>query len=195
MSTAPIGPPSGASVPPQPPPPKRNDALLWILAIVGGGFVVLVLGGLLLVSMFIRRVHVSQTGKQVEIETPAGALRVNGDQVHSTGLPVYPGAKQDKSEGSTIELSAISGAGLGLAAEKYITSDDLDQVSEWYQQQLGPSYKREEHGSAMHREHVSSDADVAYVYEKGDTTRLVALTKKPDGVDIQLLRIGKKEVQ
>ena len=34
-----------------------------------------------------------------------------------------------------------------------------------------------------------------YVYEKGDTTRLVALTKKPGGVEIQLLRIGKKEVQ
>ena len=145
--------------------------------------------------MFIRRVHVNQTGKQVEIETPAGALRVNGDQVHATGLPVYPGAQPDKSEGSTVELSAISGAGLGLATEKYVTSDDLDQVSDWYQQQLGPSYKREDHGSATHREHVSSDADVAYVYEKGDTTRLVALTKKPGGVDIQLLRIGKKEVQ
>src|SRR5580693_4845854 len=125
MSTAPIGPPSGATVPPQPPPPKRNDAVLWILAIVGGGFIVLVLGGLLLVSMFIRHVHVNQTGSQVEIETPAGALRVNGDQAHATGLPVYPGAKQDKSEGSTIELSAISGAGLGLSAEKYVTSADL----------------------------------------------------------------------
>jgi hypothetical protein len=195
MSTAPVGPPSGTSIPPQQPPPKRNDAVLWILAIVGGGFVVLVIGGLLLGSMFIRRVHVSQTGKQVEIETPAGALRVNSDQLHSTGLPVYPGAQPDKSEGSTIELSAIGGAGLGLAAEKYLTSDDLEKVSVWYKQQLGPSYKREEHGSATHRQHVSSDADVAYVYEKGDTTRLVALTKKSEGVEIELLRIGKKEVQ
>jgi hypothetical protein len=195
MSTAPIGSPSSAPGPLQPPPPKRNDAVLWILAIVGGGFVVLVLGGLLVASMFIRHVHVNQSGKQVEIETPAGALRVNGDQVHPTGLPVYPGAQPDKSEGSTVELSAISGAGLGLATEKYTTSDDLDDVAQWYQQQLGPSYKREEHGSATHRDHVSSDADVAYVYEKGDTTRLVALTKKPGGVEIQLLRIGKKEVQ
>ena len=118
MSTAPIGPPSGASVPPPLPPPKRNDAVLWILAIVGGGFVVLVLGGLLVASMFIRHVRVNQSGKQVEIETPAGALRVNGDQVHATGLPVYPGAQPDKSEGSTVELSAISGAGLGLATRK-----------------------------------------------------------------------------
>ncbi len=145
--------------------------------------------------MFIRHVHVNQTGKQVEIETPAGALRVNGDQAHATGLPVYPGAQPDKSEGSTVELSAISGAGLGLATEKYVTPDDLNDVSEWYKQQLGPSYKREDHASATHREHVSSDADVAYVYEKGDTTRLVALTKKTEGVEIELLRIGKKEVQ
>lgn len=195
MSTAPIGPPRNAPGPPQPPSPRCNDAVLWILAIVGGGFVVLILGGLLVASILIRHVHVNQSGKQVEIETPAGALRVNGDQLHPTGLPVYPGAQPDKSEGSTIELSAISGAGLGIATEKYVTSDDLDEVSAWYQQQLGPSYQREEHGSATHRQHVSSDADVAYVYEKGDTTRLVALTKKADGVEIELLRIGKKEVQ
>jgi len=195
MSTAPIGPPGSTSVPPPTPPPKRNDAVFWILAIVGGGFVVLVLGGLLVVSMFIRRVHVNQSGKQVEIETPAGALRVNGDQTHPTGLPIYPGAQPDKSEGSTVELSAISGAGLGLSAEKYVTSDGLDEVAGWYKQQLGSGYRREEHGSATHRDHVSSDADIAYVYEKGDTTRLVALTKKPSGVEIQLLRVGKKEVQ
>jgi hypothetical protein len=195
MSTAPVGPPSGPTVPQQPPHPKRNDAVLWILAIVGGGFVVLVVGGLLVASMFIHRVHVGGAGKQLEIETPAGALRVNGDQPHSTGLPLYPGAKPDESEGATVDLSADSGAGLGLAAEKYVTSDDLDQVSQWYQEKLGPSYKREEHGSATHRQHVSSDADVAYTFEKGDTTRLVALTKKSGGVEIELLRVGKKEVQ
>ena len=92
-------------------------------------------------------------------------------------------------------MSAANGAGLGLAAEKYVTSDDLDRVSQWYQEKLGPSYKREEHGSATHRQRVSSDADVAYTYEKGDTTRLVALTKKSGGVEIELLRVGKKEVQ
>jgi hypothetical protein len=194
MSTAPGGAPTGAPVPPQQ-PPKRNDAVLWIIAIVAGGFVVLVLGGLLVASMFIRRVHVNDSGKQVEIETPAGSLRVNGEQVHSTGLPVYPGAEPVKSEGAALELSAATGAALGIATEKYSTSDDLDQVSAWYQQKLGPGYKREEHGSAGHREHVSSDADVAFVYEKGDTNRIVALRKKSEGVEIELLSIGKKEVQ
>src|ERR1700690_3340109 len=188
MSTAPTGAPV-----PQQQPPKRNDAVLWIIAIVGGGFVVLVLGGLLVASMFIRRVHVNDSGKQVEIETPAGSLRVNGEQIHSTGLPVYPGAEPVKSEGAAVELSAATGAALGIATEKYKTSDDLDQVSEWYQQKLGQGYKREEHGSGGHREHVSSDADVAFEYEKGDTDRIVALTKKSDGVEIELVQVGKKE--
>jgi hypothetical protein len=195
MSTAPTGPPIGAPVPPQPSSPKRNDAVLWILAIVGGGFVVLVLGGLLLASLFIRRVHVSDSGKQVEIETPAGALRVNNDRLHSTGLPVYPDAKRIESEGSGVELSAPGGAGLAIATEKYTVSDDLAQVSQWYQQHLGPGYEREEHGSGAHRKHVNSSADVAYVYEKGDNVRVVALTKKSDGVEIELVRIGKREVQ
>jgi hypothetical protein len=195
MSTAPSGAPFGAPVPPQQPPPRRNDALLWILAIVGGGFVVLVLGGLLVASLFIRKVHVSETGNQVEIETPAGALRVNSDQLHSTGLPVYPGAKEVKSEGAAVELSAASGAGLGIATEKYIASGDLDAVSQWYTQKLGSSYERSDKGSSAHREHVSSDADVAYIYQKGDNTRIVALTRKSNGVEIELVRIGKKEVQ
>jgi hypothetical protein len=195
MSTAPIGTPSGTPVPPQTPPPKRNDAVLWILAIVAGGFVVLVLGGLLVASMFIHRIHVSDTGKQVEIETPAGALRVNNDRLHPTGLPVYPDAKRIESEGSGVELSAPGGAGLAIATEKYMASDDLDKISDWYQQKLGPGYQREEHGSATHRQHVNSDADVAYIYEKGDNVRVVALTKKSDGIEIELLRIGKKEVQ
>lgn len=194
---APGGPQMSGAFPPQQTPRKRNDAVVWILAIVGGGFVVLVLGGLLLASLFIRRVHVSDTGKQVEIETPAGALRVNGDQLHATGLPVYPGAKRSESEGSAgVELSAPGGAGLGIATEKYKTPTDLDEVASWYAQKLGPGYQREDHGSgARHREHVSSDADIAYTYEKGDNVRVVALTKKSDGVEIELVRIGTKEVQ
>jgi hypothetical protein len=195
MSTAPTGPPVGASAPQQPPPPKRNDAVFWILAIVGGGFLVLIVGGLLLASLFIRRVHVSDTGKQVEIETPAGALRVNNDRLHSTGLPVYPDAKRIESEGSGVELSAPGGAGLAIATEKYTASVDLERVSQWYQQHLGPGYEREEHGSMTHRQHVDSSAYVAYVYEKGDNVRVVALTRKSEGIEIELLRIGKKEVQ
>ena len=197
MSTTPGGAPISAPASPQQPPRKRNDAVVWILAIVGGGFVVLVLGSLLLASVFIRHVHVSGAGKQVEIETPAGALRLNGDQLHATGLPVYPGAKRGESEGSGgVELSAPGGAGLGIAAEKYKTPADLDEVSSWYAQKLGPDYQREDRGSGTrHREHVSSDADIAYTYEKGDNVRVVALTKKSDGVEIELVRIGTKEVQ
>ena len=195
MSTAPIGPPSGASVPPQLPPPKRNNAVLWILAIVGGGFVVLVLGGLLVASMFIRHVRVNQTGKQVEIETPAGALRVNGDQVHATGLPVYPGAQPDKSEGSTVEFSAIAAQAWDCHRKvRHVRRSrrSLGVVQAAARSQLSNARIA---ARATHGEHVSSEADVAYVYEKGDTTRLVALTKKSERVEIELLRIGKKEVQ
>ena len=191
MSTAPLG----SSVPPQQPPRKSNNAVLWILAIVGGGFVILVIGGLLIAGMFIKHVHVNGSGQRVEIETPAGSLSVNGDQLHATSLPVYPGAKQVKSQGANLEFSGDSGAGMGISTEKYNTPDDLDVVSAWYQQRLGAGYRREEKGSGNHRDHVSSDADVAYVYEKGDNVRVVALTRKSDGVEIALVRIGKKEVQ
>jgi hypothetical protein len=192
MSTTPIGTPT----PQQLTTRKRNNAILWILAIVAGGFVILVIGSLIIAGMFVRHVRVDNSGKQVEIETPAGSLRVNGDQAHATGLPVYPGAQPLKSEGgANVEFSAQSGAGMGLANEKYSTSDDLDEVSDWYKQRLGPGYKREDRSTAKRSDQVSSNADVAYVYEKGDNVRVVALTKKSDGIEIELVRIGKKEVQ
>jgi hypothetical protein len=192
MSTSPIGSP----VPQQLPPRKSNNALIWILAIVGGGIVILVIGGLLIAGMLIRHVRVNESGNKVEIETPAGSLRVNGDQAHATGLPVYPGAQPSKSDGgANVEFSAQSGAGMGLANEKYSTPDDLDEVAEWYKQRLGPGYKREDRGSKKRSDQVSSDADVAYVYEKGDNVRVVALTKKSGRIEIELVRIGTKEVQ
>lgn len=190
-----------SSAPMPPPQPRPKTAVWWILGILGGGFVLLVFFGLLVAGLFVRHLRVSERGKKVEIETPVGAIKVDTNQTqHPTGLPVYPGATPDTDEGGHVDLELPQGAGLGIAAEKYVTHDPLEKVSSWYAQKLGPNFRREGRDSMGPHGHGGpvNDADVAFINdsaERGNGARVVALTRKDGRIEIQLMRIGKKEVQ
>ncbi|MGH9714635.1 MAG: hypothetical protein ACRD5M_15170 [Candidatus Acidiferrales bacterium] len=179
------------------PQQKNNQALWWILGILGGALALMVILGLVVAGVVMRHVNVRENGQKVEIETPVGAIRVNSDEGHPTGLPIYPGATKVKSEGAAVEFASKDGAPLGIAAEKYETSDDLEKVAAWYAQKLGPSYKREKPHSGTHyvRGVSTKDADAVFVNDTSDGARVVALTEKSGGVDIELIRAGKKEIQ
>jgi len=179
------------------PQPRRNNAIWWVLGILGGAVVLLVAAGLIFAGYFIRHVSVRDSGKKVEIETPAGTLRVKNDEPNPTGLPVYPGASPVKSEGTTVEFSAQNGADVGVATEDYTTSDDLDKVAAWYAEKLGPKYLRQSDADGTLHAHGphGTKADVAFESRSREGTRVVALTKQSPGVQITLVRAGKKEIQ
>jgi hypothetical protein len=179
------------------PQQKNNQIIWWIVGIIGGGIALLVVLGLIVAGVVMRHVNVREKGEKVEIETPVGSIRVNGDDPHPTGLPIYPGAKRIKSEGTAVELTSKDGQALGVGVEQYSTSDNLEKVSAWYVQKLGPSYQREKPRSGTHYAHGvnASDADIVYVNRSGDGARVVTLTAKSPGVEIALVRAGKKEVQ
>jgi hypothetical protein len=192
---------SASGRPPAAIPPQRqrrsNNAVWWILGIVAGGIVVMVLFGLALAGLFIRNLRVHNQGNNVEIQTPVGAIKVNKDAPRPSGLPVYPGANTTGNDNNAkVELSNDEGA-LGIAVEHFATSDSLDQVDTWYAHRLGPSFRREQDVShhPIHGVTVDSDTDITFVDDHGDGERVVALTKKTDGVDIVLFRAGKKEAQ
>jgi hypothetical protein len=191
---------SASGRPPVGIPPQRNNsnsAAWWILGIVAGGIVAMVIFGLALAGLFIHNLHIHEQGKNVEIQTPVGAIKVNKDGARSSGLPIYPGAKSSgDNENANVELSA-GNSGFALAVEKYDTPDDLDKVTAWYAQRLGPSFRREKHGSPakVHGVDATSDADVAFVDDRGDGARVVALTRKTDHVEIALVRVGAKQTQ
>jgi len=192
MSSASARPP--AAIPPQ---RRSNNAVWWILGIVAGGIVVMVLFGLALAGLFIRNLRVHNQGNNVEIQTPVGAIKVNKDVPRATGLPVYPGATSSGNDkNAKVELSSGDG-GVGIAVEHFSTIDNLDQVDKWYLHRLGPSFRREQDLSRhpIHGVTVDSDTDIAFVDDHGDGARVVALTKKGEGVDIVLFRAGKKEAQ
>jgi len=179
------------------PKPRPNNAIWWILGIIGGAIALLIAAGLIFAGYFIRHVSVNDSGKKVEIETPAGTLRVNNDETRPTGLPVYPGATPDKSEGTRVEFSAQNGADVGVSTEDYTTSDDLGKVAAWYAEKLGPKYLRESNtdGTLHARGPHGSKADVDFESKSSEAARIVALTKQSSGAQITLVRAGKKEIQ
>jgi hypothetical protein len=192
---------SASGRPPVAVPPQRNNssrAAWWILGIVAGGIVLMVIFGLVLAGLFVHNLHVHEDGKNVEIQSPVGSIKVNQNGARSSGLPVYPEAKPSSdNDNANVELSAGNGKGFALAVEKYDTPDDLERVAGWYAQHLGPDFHREKHGATtkIHGVDAASDADVAFVDDHGNGARVVALTRKSDDVEIALVRVGAKETQ
>ena len=182
---------------PAPQQPKKNQVIWWIVGIVGGGIALLVILGLMVAGVVMRHVHMRENGDKVEIESPVGSIRINSDDAHPTGLPIYPGATRIKSNAANAELSSKDGQALGVGVERFATSDNLEKVSAWYVQKLGPAYHLEKHGHGTHYVHGTDgeNADMVYVNDSGEGARVVALTAKNPGVEISLVRVGKKEVQ
>ncbi len=182
------------------PPPVRQDrstALWWILGIVGGGIVVMVVLGLVLAGFVLRNSRLDKEGKNVDIQTPVGELKVDNNQNHASGLPIYPGATT-KGNDDQANLQILAGAsGVGLAVETYSTPDSLEKVTAWYAQRLGPTFRRENPGDKTKKRAISvdNDSDVSFVDDHGNGARVVGLKQKDSTVEISLLRVGKREAQ
>jgi hypothetical protein len=180
------------------PPRRENNAVWWILGIVVGGIVLMIVFGLALAGMFLHRVHVRSDSKNVDLQTPVGEFKLNTDGSRHTGLPIYPGAElSDKKDGNAnVELSLNDNA-VGLAVETYTTDASLEDVQAWYQKALGPQFKREKpkEDPGYHEANVDTKADFAFVDDKGNGARVVALTRQDDNVKISLVRVGKRETQ
>lgn len=178
------------------PTPQRNNLLWWLLGLLVAGIVILGVGGVLAARFFLRSVHVSQD--RVEVQTPIGEIKVAKNVAADPGLPVYPGAAMVE-PGATVELTAPNDEGIHVTAAHYRTSDTLEKVDAWYREHLGPEFEREGAGKAERKKNifgiqVKSD-DVAFISEKNDLVRVVAIEKRMAGVEIALARIGKRETQ
>ncbi len=187
---------SATPVPPQ--PPKSRSALLWVLGILGGALVLLILASLIFTVYIARQIRVREAGSRVEIQTPVGEFKVNKNEAHSTGLPVYPGAVASASEGGNFEFSADDEA-IGMAAEKYRSADPVDKVEQWYRNRLGTEYRLETHAKRPNwdrndRLHMGN-VDVAFVDDSGGGARVIGLKRSGDGTEIDLFRVGKREFQ
>jgi hypothetical protein len=177
--------------PPQPsqPPELSNKhtigmALIIVGLIIGSAILMIWIGLRFLVG--IRHDVASEkddAGQTVTIRTPVGSLEVQ-EEVNKVrlGLPIYPGAVQAKSSGSaTIKLQLPNDQALRVWTAKYETSDSLEQVARFYDQQL-----RQE---GVQPQASQRAGKTVYEIKQGDEERIVALERHGDQTSIQLARI------
>jgi len=203
MAAVPPVPPPQQYQPPQyqqQPPRKSSNVIWWVLGIIGACIVLVMIAGLIVVSALVHRVKVNARDNKVEIETPVGSLKMNQDSAHATGLPVYPGAMPEKSQGANFEVSA-NGKSAGLAIENYNSDDPRETVQTWYANRLGPDFKLQVSKPGEDNDQIPgvpvkmNTTDVAFVNDRGDGAKVVALSRHGEGTEITLVRVGKKEAQ
>jgi len=177
---------------------RRSNALWWILGIVAAGIIFMVFCGLMVAGLFIRHLKIRGSGDKVAIETPVGSISVNGGTPHATGLEIYPGAvPSSDNKSASVNLSA-NDTGVGIATEQYETKDPIDFVQAWYKKHLGQDFHLETgKDSSMHSNGAVklNDDDVAFVDDRHNGVRVVALKNISSGTQITLVRVGKKETQ
>jgi hypothetical protein len=102
--------------------------------------------------------------------------------------------------GATVEITAPTEEdSVHITAARYRTPDPIEKVDEWYQEKLGPDFTREGPGIAKRKKDILGisvkSSDTAYISEKDDMLRVVALERKGLYTEIALARIGKQETQ
>jgi len=186
------------ATPPVPTPERKSTWVVWLLGLLAAGLVVLV-GGALLLSVYVaRQVEIQRAGNQVEIRTPVGEVKVSKSEQAHAGLPVYPGATL-LDPAAQVEVMASAEESVSVVAARYRTTDPIEKVDDWYREHLGSEFVREGPGVMDRKKkvfgiQVKSD-DVAFISEKDDVLRVVALERKLAAVEIALVRIGHDQPQ
>ncbi len=187
---------------------EHGSTLQVILAIIGGIIALCVLCVLVAVWAVQRYVHIevddSGGGKRVEISTPFGGITVEkaGDVARDLKLPVYPDARPDDTASVRLwrEIGDERGA-LDITVAKFHTRDSLEQVDQFYREQLGAEYKRQEgrisvRGFKHWKGHTRVEFDgVLFADESATRMRGVGLEPKSSGVEITLFDVREEGEQ
>jgi hypothetical protein len=189
MSTTPHHP-----QPPAPPAPVRPSSnilaivllLLALIVVVSG---IVVWGGLRYLSRGVR-VHVNEAnGKQVSVQTPIGSFEVKKDVNEAQlALPIYPGATRLKDDDSaTVNMSFGGEQGVHVVVAKFETTDDLDNVRRFYQDQVGAEVTK----------FTGKDSEGKTVFEikRKNQERIITLKSTGGRTRIELVRVdhGREE--
>ena len=167
-----------------------SKSLLFMMLAMTCGFCVLLGVGLLMASRVIGALGLRAGSDKTTVRTPLGEFRVEKAREVGPGLPVYPAA-----------TLVLPGAAAHLAANDdqpqvisstYHTNSSREYVATWYVEHLSSEFARQDAGSkklpeAFRNSRISDD-DIAFVGERGEQVRVVALAIDEMGTKITLLR-------
>ncbi len=173
---------------------SSSKSLMWMMVGLFTGLAILLAGGLFLASRVVRSLGLSAASARDTIRTPGGSFRLEKETEVGPGLPVYPRSSLVVPDDDTA-AAAIKQAQSGIETSTYHTTDTRDFVDEWYSKHLSPEFTRRESGAntapAIFTDSRVSDSDIAFVAERDQMVRIVALSLDSGGTKISLIRFKK----
>jgi hypothetical protein len=177
---------------------STSKSLMWMMIAVFAGLSGLLGGGLFLANRMVGSMGLVAATSKDTIRTPAGSFRVEKQNGVGPGLPVYPNSSMVLPNEKATAL-AIQERKSGISTVRYQTRDTRDSVDLWYSKHLGPEFARHDAGQQplpeVFRDARVSGQDVAFLAERGNQVRIVALSLDGTGTSISLLRFDKSPGQ
>jgi hypothetical protein len=173
---------------------SSSKSLMWMMIGLFTGLAILLASGLYVASRVVGSMGLSAASAKDTVRTPGGSFRLEKETEVGPGLPVYPRSSLIVPDDAAA-VAAVKQAQSGIETSTYHTSDTRDFVDEWYSKHLSPEFTRRDAGekpvSAIFREMRVSDNDIAFVAERGQMERIVALSGDSGGTRISLIRFSK----
>jgi hypothetical protein len=173
---------------------SSSKSLMWMMIGLFIGLAVLLAGGLFLASRVVRSMGLSAASARDTVRTPGGSFRLEKETEVGPGLPVYPRSSLVVPDDDAA-AAAIKQAQNGIQISTYHTTDTRDFVDEWYSKHLSPEFTRRDAGDkpvpAIFSDARVSDSDIAFVAEREQMVRIVALSLDSGGTKISLIRFSK----
>ena len=173
---------------------SSSKSLMWMMIGLFIGLAVLLAGGLFLASRVVRSMGLSAASARDTVRTPGGSFRLEKETEVGPGLPVYPRSSLVVPDDDAA-AAAIKQAQNGIQTSTYHTTDTRDFVDEWYSKHLSPEFTRRDAGDkpvpAIFSDARVSDSDIAFVAEREQMVRIVALSLDSGGTKISLIRFSK----
>jgi len=168
-----------------------SKSLLFMMIAMTCGFCVMLGAGLLMASRVIGALGLRAGSDKTTVRTPLGDFRVEKAKEVGPGLPVYPAATLVL-PGAAAAHSPVNDDRPQVIASTYHTNSSREFVANWYVEHLSPEFARQDSGpkklpEAVRDAHISDD-DIAFVGERGEQIRVVALALDDMGTKITLLR-------
>ena len=173
---------------------SSSKSLMWMMIGLFTGLAILLAGGLFLASRVVRSMGLSAASAKDTVRTPGGSFRLEKETEVGPGLPVYPRSSLIVPDDAAA-AAAVKQAQSGIETSTYHTTDTRNFVDEWYSKHLSPEFTRRDAGDrpvpAIFSDTRVSDNDIAFVAEREQMVRIVALSLDSGGTKISLIRFSK----
>jgi hypothetical protein len=173
---------------------SSSKSLMWMMIGLFTGLALLLASGLFVASRVVRSMGLTAANAANTVRTPGGSFRVSKETEVGPGLPVYPRSSLIVPDDDTA-ATAVKQAQNGIESSTYHTTDTREFVDDWYSKHLSPEFTRHGAGDrpvpAIFSNTSVSDNDVAFVAERDQLVRIVALVLDSGGTKISLIRLSK----